>query len=165
MITLKNLTAYIPEEKRLGEVLYLQDEKGRDWYDMHSEFKADTWKILINDEGYVGAASKDPTIWNPEGLTIVEVISLPRNYFEQGPWIYRNGKFEKYQTTEFYKRDKLRGDLTEKMTTNKDLFEHLRIEKEYSELSDEKAAQLKAAAKAYLEAKAALEELDKADAS
>lgn len=161
MITLKNLKLYTPEDPFLGVgPAYLQDDEGRDWYKMHKEFSPDTWKIIVNTDGQVGGASKDVSVWYPLGLSIYELNRLPKDFFTAGPWLYVDGKFSKYEKSKMYEEDQKVAALNEKMISAKDIIDTLRIEKEYSDLSEEKAEQLKQASRDYISAKKELEASD-----
>lgn len=151
-------TRYTPE-KPLAHVLYAQNEEGVDWYDFSRSLDKTTPKILINEEGFVCCMGTDAEHFPfPDNLSLVEVESLPTSKYVG--WFYLGGKFTPIEETDTYKAVLKEKALKGTMIKTKEIIDALRIEKEYSVLSKEKAEQLKQAARDYTEAKNSLDALN-----
>lgn len=151
-------TQYTPKDP-LPHVLYAQDENGVDWYEYIRNLDNTTPKILVTKAGVVACMGTDAEIFPfPDGLEFYQVKSFPKG--ESVSWRYLKGKFIRYEDTPEYKSTYTKRSLTEKMEQAKATIDALRIEKEYTELSEEKAEQLKQAARDYISAKNELEALD-----
>lgn len=97
MLHLKNIDLYTPEDPWLGEVLYFQDDQGRDWYKMQKEFREDTIKVFYDPGagGQISTVTFNPDQFTPEGLCVVEMDpdSIPSHVSidpEKG-WVYQDG--------------------------------------------------------------------------
>ncbi|ECH0347212.1 tail fiber assembly protein, partial [Salmonella enterica] len=71
-----------PEQRQLTEkfcVTWLFDEDGKNWYDEQKNFAADTLKIAYNKNGIIVSISKDVSMINPAGLSVVELPDISAN--------------------------------------------------------------------------------------
>ncbi|EJO4474497.1 tail fiber assembly protein [Salmonella enterica] len=85
-----------PEQRQLTEkfcVTWLFDEDGKNWYDEQKNFAADTLKIAYNKNGIIVSISKDVSMINPAGLSVVELpdISANRQADISGKWRFVDG--------------------------------------------------------------------------
>lgn len=150
-------TQYIPKDP-LPHVLYAKNEEGVDWYEFSRSLDKSTPKILIDKDGYVCCMGLDAEGFPfPDNLSLVQVKKLPAG--ESALWKYESGKFIAYEKTQKYKDAVAKSEYRLEMESAKSIIDSLRIEKEYSELSEEKAEQLKQAARDYISAKTSLESL------
>lgn len=148
-------THYTPENP-IQNVLYLQDENGVDWYDALKKFKADTIKIVVNKAGEITSASQDAGMLFPFNADVYEVKSLPES---KNRLYYRNGKVVKAEDTPEFKAKAVKDGIIADMEFAKDVIDTLRLEREYTDLTPEKDAQLKEAAKKYITLKSQLEDI------
>lgn len=151
-------TQYTPKVA-IPHVLYAKDEKGNDWYDFSRGLDKTTAKILVSEKGQVTTMGTDAEKFPfPDRLSLFEVDKLPTT--ASIAWFYIDNKFVPYEETEAYKLSQEKAGYVKTMATSKEIIDALRIEKEYSDLSEEKAEQLKQAARDYTEAKSSLDALN-----
>ncbi|MDJ6050591.1 tail fiber assembly protein, partial [Salmonella enterica] len=96
MMHLKNIVAGNPKTpdqyqltKKFG-VVWLYDEKGKNWYEEQKNFAADTLKVAYDKSNIIVAINKDASKINPEGRSVVELpdITANRRADVSGRWIY-----------------------------------------------------------------------------
>lgn len=77
MLTLKNLTAYIPEYKDLimPDALFLQTDEGLDWYYHLLKFSVDTVKVAYDSNGVVRFIENEAAAIWPHNLSVTEIDS------------------------------------------------------------------------------------------
>ncbi|ORM62216.1 tail assembly chaperone [Pantoea rodasii] len=99
--TFNNFTRYVPEKELFPEVkgvIYLRDEKDRDWYTLLKEFSSDTLKIAYDAEGIIRSASLDASMLFPAGLSVSEVEEKDGDEAGEklclGQWVYRGGSIK-----------------------------------------------------------------------
>lgn len=102
-------TRYAPKDKRLLndaeviksntglDVIFLCDENGNDWYEMQSEFSANTVKIMYDENGIVRAYSEDVSALNPIDSYVAE---LPDDEFPAGVDILGGWRFDGRKITQ-----------------------------------------------------------------
>lgn len=173
MITLSNFKPYVPKDNAIAqahpEVGFLMCDEGIDWYESQKDFQADTLKMAVDATGLVKQVSTDVTGLWPNGWSVIEISpdKFPEVFVlgqpTAGQWVYTKGKFVAVEKTAAYKLKVKKAKLTDKMVSAKEIIDSLRIEKEYSELTEEKAEQLKNAARDYISAKNELEASDGSD--
>ncbi|HHN8289389.1 tail fiber assembly protein [Morganella morganii] len=83
----KNFKIYTPDEKPYGKAMYLQSEKGEDWYQVQDKYLPDTVKIEYEADGTIIRTSNDVSTLVPVGRSVVEIKSLPDG-FEDGEWMF-----------------------------------------------------------------------------
>ncbi|HHA2045118.1 TPA: tail fiber assembly protein [Enterobacter cloacae] len=100
MIILKNLTAYVPDEKSavaelisLG-VSFLKDESGNDWYEVQKEFDKDKLKIVYSSDGIIRSADYDISALWPADMSIAEIErgDVPEGFRINGEWFFDGKK-------------------------------------------------------------------------
>lgn len=97
MLHMKNIRTYTPEDPWLGNVVYLQDDQGRDWYKMQDEFQEGTIKVFYDPEaeGQISVATFNPSVFTPEGLSVVEMdADMVPSHISIDPskkWVYQDG--------------------------------------------------------------------------
>lgn len=98
---LNNFKRYKTEKVDHRSVAYLKDDEGNDWYDICSEFQAETLKILFDAEGLIRSFNTDASILSPEGLSITEVsiADVPSDFFDGGKWVFDGDKITEYVPT------------------------------------------------------------------
>nr|WP_314523922.1 tail fiber assembly protein [uncultured Lelliottia sp.] len=91
---LKTLTAYEPVVREADNILYLQDEDGKDWYASQSLFSATKLKIAFTDDGIIRTADYDVSALWPVNMAVVEVTtkSVPEGFNIDGEWMYDGAK-------------------------------------------------------------------------
>ena len=93
---MNNFTRYTPIEPAFGALaLYLQDEKGRDWYAMQAKFTKKFKLAILPDTGVIRSITQDISALFPEGLTVVDIDILPEGCNISGDWVYSNGNIKK----------------------------------------------------------------------
>ncbi|EBW8657117.1 tail fiber assembly protein [Salmonella enterica subsp. enterica serovar Anatum] len=99
MMHLKNIVAGNPKTpdqyqltKKFG-VVWLYDEKGKNWYEEQKNFAADTLKVAYDKSNIIVAINKDASKINPEGRSVVELpdITANRRADVSGRWMF-NGE-------------------------------------------------------------------------
>ncbi|KFC12932.1 phage tail fiber protein [Trabulsiella guamensis ATCC 49490] len=101
MLTLKNITRYIPEfPADFPDVVWLQTEDGLDWYYHRARFADDTVKICYDKTGLIRSFSTDVQHLSPEGFSVTEVspASIPEGMKDPAGWCW-DGKKIKPVTT------------------------------------------------------------------
>lgn len=95
---LNKFERYIPEFKHFGEgVQYFQDDKGNDFYMSREKFKK-KFVVFFDEHMIVRAVAKssEVTQCNPEGLSLVDLNSLPADFtLENSPWKFDGKKIVK----------------------------------------------------------------------
>lgn len=93
---MNNFTRYEPAEPLYGaNALYLQDDKGRDWYESQAKFKK-AFKLAIEPEtGVIRSITEDVSALFPAGLTVVDIDEIPAGCSISGEWVYSAGKIAK----------------------------------------------------------------------
>ena len=95
MLTLKNLTSYIPEHRDLimPGAYFLQTEDGLDWYYHLTRFSDNTVKIAYDSNGVVRFIESDPSMIWPVNLSVVELspANVPPEADISGNWSFLNG--------------------------------------------------------------------------
>ena len=91
---LKTLTAYEPVVREADNILYLQDEDGKDWYASQSLFSAAKLKIAFTDDGVIRTADYDVSALWPVNMAVAEVTkkSVPAGFNIDGEWMYDGKK-------------------------------------------------------------------------
>ncbi|ECZ7815275.1 tail fiber assembly protein [Salmonella enterica subsp. enterica serovar Enteritidis] len=96
MMHLKNIVAGNPKTpdqyqltKKFG-VVWLYDEKGKNWYEEQKNFAVDTLKVAYDKSNIIVAINKDASKINPEGRSVVELpdITANRRADVSGRWMY-----------------------------------------------------------------------------
>lgn len=93
---MNNFTQYKPTDPPYGEnALYLQDDKGRDWYASQGKFKK-AFKLAIDPvTGVIHSIAEDVSALFPSGLTVVDIDEIPAGCTISGDWIYHDGNITK----------------------------------------------------------------------
>ncbi|EAA9934128.1 tail fiber assembly protein [Salmonella enterica subsp. salamae] len=100
MMHLKNIVAGNPKTpdqyqltKKFG-VVWLYDEKGKNWYEEQKNFAADTLKVAYDKSNIIVAINKDASKINPEGRSVVELpdITANRRADIYGGWVFDGEK-------------------------------------------------------------------------
>ena len=109
-------TPYTPDSsvkitKIDGEsVLYLQDDKGNDWYDVVPLFdEYSTLKVGYYDDGRVGTFTTNIYAFVPENMSVVELPATEENMQVSlgAGWFYKDGRlFRDYRIIAANERDK-----------------------------------------------------------
>lgn len=81
---------YIKENTGM-DVIFLCDEKGRDWYDVQTEFDQNKIKIMYDDNGIIRSISNDASSLNPIDSFVAEI---ERNDFPSDVDIFGGWKFD-----------------------------------------------------------------------
>lgn len=96
-------TPYIPDDPNKPKnidgqsVMYLQDEKGNDWYEIRGLFdESTTLKIGYDDDGRVRTFTTDVNAFFPVNLSAVEVPATEENLRVTlgDDWFYKDGKLQ-----------------------------------------------------------------------
>lgn len=87
MRIIRNFTKYQPTEeavRRFGlpDACFIKSEDGQCWYDVQNSFEKDTWKILIDDLGYIVQLVQNIEMSFPVDMTVVELDELPEGFNE-----------------------------------------------------------------------------------
>ncbi|EBX9480864.1 tail fiber assembly protein [Salmonella enterica subsp. enterica serovar Abony] len=103
MMHLKNIVAGNPKTpdqyqltKKFG-VVWLYDEKGKNWYEEQKNFAADTLKVAYDKSNIIVAINKDASKINPEGRSVVELpdITANRRADVSGRWMFNGEQVSK----------------------------------------------------------------------
>ncbi|QYC52535.1 putative tail fiber assembly protein [Salmonella phage SSBI34] len=125
-----NFEVYTPEFKKFGEgVQYFKDSKGRDFYDSRSLFTK-KYCVFFDTHGIVRGVCKssEVTRGNPEGLSISDLNSFPKDFdVFKGIWKFDGKKisscdFDPAITTKV-RKEKLFKALSSKITPLQDAVE------------------------------------------
>ncbi|MDS1619848.1 tail fiber assembly protein [Escherichia coli] len=110
---LKNIVAGEPQTeeqreltKKLG-IVWLYDEKGKNWYEEQKNFQADTLKVAYDQNGIIRIIDRDVSAINPAGLSVVELKDTEENTRADisGAWMFKDGKIiERIYTPEELKQ-------------------------------------------------------------
>ena len=100
---LKNITAGNPKTvaqyqlTKNFDVIWLFSEDGRNWYEEVSNFQKDTIKMAYDENNIIVAITRDASMLNPSGLSVVEVadITANRRADDSGQWMYLDGQVRK----------------------------------------------------------------------
>ncbi|CAI1534333.1 tail fiber assembly protein [Serratia sp. PF2-63] len=93
---MNNFTRYTPDKPAFGALaLYLQDEKGRDWYSAQAKFTKKYKLAILPETGVIRSITQDVSALFPEGLTVVDIDTLPDGCNISGDWVYNNGSIRK----------------------------------------------------------------------
>ncbi|QPT14363.1 tail fiber assembly protein [Serratia rubidaea] len=89
---MNHFTRYTPKEPAFGpSALYLQDDKGNDWYASQNKFTK-AYKLAISpDSGTIRCIAEDVSALFPNGLSVVDIDTLPDGCDISGDWVYQNG--------------------------------------------------------------------------
>lgn len=102
MITLKNFVQYEPEFKDfLFNAIFLQSDKGLDWYYHMSRFQADTLKICYDKNNIIRSFSNQVDRLFPLGMSVSEVdqTDVPEGLNIHGEWVWNGTKIIPRQLT------------------------------------------------------------------
>jgi len=103
MLTAGKFEKYIPENEKLlsdaeivkditgMDVIFLCDNKGRDWYEIQSDYKKDTMKIVYGDDGVINSFSADASTLNPVDSFVSEI---PFTEFPSAVDVFGNWRFD-----------------------------------------------------------------------
>ncbi|MDM3157332.1 MULTISPECIES: tail fiber assembly protein [Citrobacter] len=117
-------TPYIPDDPNKPKnidgqsVMYLQDEKGNDWYEIRGLFdESTTLKIGYDDDGRVRTFTTDVNAFFPVNLSAVEVPATEENLRVTlgDDWFYKGGKLQQirdYQSIAASERDRRMAEAT-----------------------------------------------------
>ncbi|HIH5600363.1 TPA: tail fiber assembly protein [Serratia marcescens] len=93
---MNNFTRYSPDEPAFGALaLYLQDDKGRDWYSAQAKFTKKFKLAILPETGVIRSITQDISALFPAGLTVVDIDALPDGCNISGDWVYSNGNIKK----------------------------------------------------------------------
>ncbi|EMR7336309.1 tail fiber assembly protein [Escherichia coli] len=100
---LKNITAGNPKTvaqyqlTKNFDVIWLFSEDGRNWYEEVSNFQKYTIKMAYDENNIIVAITRDASMLNPAGLSVVEVadITANRRADDSGQWMYLDGQVRK----------------------------------------------------------------------
>jgi hypothetical protein len=104
-------------EKLLADshsIMFLEDPKGNDWYELQKQLASETLKITFDQIGLINSASYDAsTLW-PQSFFLAEVNVVPEKFESRsnsGKWIFDGEK------------------ITERIFTSEELIEHAVIKR------------------------------------
>ncbi|AVJ18324.1 MULTISPECIES: tail fiber assembly protein [Serratia] len=115
---MNNFTRYTPESPEFGPLaLYLQDDKGRDWYASQDKFKK-VYTLAINPRtGVIHCITQDVSALFPDGLTVVDIDELPPGCDISGDWVYSNGTVKKAEGANIRQTAELKNKLMNQATS------------------------------------------------
>ncbi|HCJ7758110.1 TPA: tail fiber assembly protein [Citrobacter freundii] len=85
-------------------VMFLQDDKGNDWYDVIRLFdESETLKIGYDDDGCVRTFTTNIHAFFPANLSVVELAATKDNLRVTlgGDWFYKDGKLQQIRDYQF----------------------------------------------------------------
>lgn len=94
LLHMRNFTQYRPENAE-PNLMYLQDDRGRDWYQWRYLLKPSTMKVLYAKNGDVASIVYKPEetiLINPLDLSLVEIPFNPKYLDQNRKWRYIDGK-------------------------------------------------------------------------
>lgn len=94
LLHMRNFTEYRPENGERN-LMYLRDDRGRDWYQWRYMLKPSTMKVLYAPNGDVASivqSLEDTELLNPLGLSLVEMPCNPKYLDPDVKWRYVDGK-------------------------------------------------------------------------
>ncbi|MBQ5148403.1 tail fiber assembly protein [Citrobacter freundii] len=124
-------------------VMFLQDDKGNDWYDVIKLFdESKTLKIGYDDDGCVRTFTTNIHAFFPVNLSVIELPATKANLHVTlgDDWFYKDGKLQQirdYQAMALAERGNRMTDVTARITW-------LESAKEDSDISSEEEAELTA---------------------
>lgn len=100
LVTLSNLTTYVPENPGLApdNALFLKSDEGADWYQAQIHFSVQTRKIGYDKDGLILIQHKNIWALWPIDMSVSEVLEtdLPDNFPASGEslqgWMFKDGK-------------------------------------------------------------------------
>jgi hypothetical protein len=94
LLHMRNFEQYRPENAE-PNLMYLRDDRGRDWYQWRNLLKPSTMKVLYGPEGDVACIVRDlkeAVLMNPLDLSLVEMPCNPKYLDPNKKWKYIDGK-------------------------------------------------------------------------
>lgn len=92
-------TRYVPEKSPVPGALFLEDEKGQDWYAFVSKLEQGKTYIQYGEDGQVVMIDTDPTKFFPDESYFRSVESIPKD-FSNKTYIFNGEDFEKVEWME-----------------------------------------------------------------
>lgn len=153
MFRVNNLKEYKPQYQKFGEASYLQDDQGRDWYDVQKGFSSDTLKVayqpdtkIIMGAGFdIGNPERPDSFW-PAGLSVAETKYFPADFeMENGKWVFDEEANAIRLRVDTYEESvaKVTKEIQKRIQSTMLLISPLQFAKDLEEITEEEAARLK----------------------